>query len=216
MSDAVVFSLTDSNIVYPEMIYLDTNAIAEIGLNRRYKNEIMKFLLDATANDTMFICSPHTYEELKQTIHVDVLKQEMARQGFQHNSNISKPDWKQFEDTNVNVGPTTLRLFNRLVQILKSATANTLYELEELPGSTAQTLTDAYISIGVAPKDAKHSAYMNYHGVNDVLTLDAGYTKVPDINIYAPNYGLTQHSVSGSSPNKFNSIIHTNNASNTP
>jgi len=206
MSDAVVFSIPDKSLSYPDFIYLDTNSVAEIGLDRKYKNQVMTFMIDATQNDTIFVYSSHMIEELQHTIHIDILQKEMQKQGFKPNKNINKPALKQFEDV-VNVGPKTLAVFNDLVNILKSSTANTLYELEEAPPEELRPIIDTYISAGIAPKDAKHSAIMNYHGLNNILTLDKGFTKVPDINIYAPNPGLTNTSFVGSKPNTYTTIM---------
>lgn len=207
MSNPVVFSIPGIGLSYPDFIYLDTNSVVEIGLNRTYSNQVMTFMKDATKNDTIFVYSSHMYEELKQTIHVDLLNREMKNQGFKVDKKNSKPPWKQFEDTGVNIGPTTISVVNDLVDILKSTTANTLYELEEAPSEELRPLIDAYISVGIAPKDAKHSAIMNYNGLNNILTLDKGFMKVPDINIYAPNRSLTNSSIAGATSNPYQSIL---------
>lgn len=201
MNPSVIYSIPSKKINYPEFLYIDTNVLAEIGLNRRYKTKLVDFMKQAAVNDTMFVCSTHMYDELKQTIHVEVLKKEMVNLQFVPDSKIKKPDWKQFEDTDVNIGSTTISKFNSIVTRIKSITSNTIIDLEDLPTREIQTVTDSYIGIGIAPKDAKHSALMNLHGVNNILTIDKGFTKVPDINIYSPN--MTKK---GDKPNNFVSV----------
>lgn len=202
MSRAKVFSIPNNNLVYPEFMYVDTNAVVEIGLNRRYKQQIMDFILAAVANDTMLVYSPHMLEELKQTIHVNVLNKEMRNSRFRADGNNPKAPWKQFEDTNVNVGPTTIAEFNNIIADLGRATSNTFYDLGDGSISDIGNLTNKYMEVGIAPKDAKHAAIMDHNQINNVLTVDNGFTKIPNINIYSPNITPTV-----ASPNDFISIL---------
>jgi hypothetical protein len=208
LSQSVVFSTwsRSTNTNLPEFIYLDTNSVLDIGLNRRHKNALMSFIGYASKNDTIFIYSPHMLEELKHTVHVAILEEEARKINFSDDGS-GKPLWKQLENSGFNAGPLTLKKHEDIMHILKTASSENLMEIDNPPNKELEAHTNEYMKIGIAPKDAKHAAIMNCFHVNNILTKDAGFIKVPDINIYAPNSHILKHQIVGAPPVPYASII---------
>lgn len=211
MNKSVVFSIQNggnANTNLPDILYIDTNSIAEVAFNRDYKSDVMRFVVKAAGNDTIFTYSPHTLDELLHTTHAAVFTEEAIASEFTGNPSKPKtPLWKQYENSGVNLGHKVIERYDEIVQMFTGLAPAAFIEISNPPDADWHNLTRKYILDGTAPKDAKHLAIMNYHGLNNILTLDRGFYRASNLNIYAPNYGLTKYSHNGDKPNSFKSII---------
>ncbi len=200
MNNSVVFSTLGSSPNLPDDCYIDTNAIVELALNRRYNTDVADFLIAASANNTLITFSDHTLDELLHTIHVSVYEEEAKKAGF-------TGGWKEYENSGANHGQAVWDKYTEAIATLESYAGDVLLKLENPSPDDIMECVRKLMLHGVAPKDAKHVSIMHLNGVNSVFTLDAGYVRAPNLNIYSPSNGLLKHVIKGSNTIPYQSNI---------
>ncbi|APB77367.1 hypothetical protein PPYC2_21520 [Paenibacillus polymyxa] len=208
MGQSYVFSTTNNpSLIYPDIAYVDTNAVVEIIFNRTFQSQVTDFFMESAKRNNILVYSDHVLDEIIDCLQTEILKEEATANGFVPNKSLKMPLYKQYESSSgVNVGPKVSSKFCEVVDLL-GAGSNVFYKLESPPAHILRFKTDRYIHHGISPKDAKHLAIAHYHKINNIFTLDGGMTKAPDFNVYGPNRSVTKHSTSGNSPLAFSDVI---------
>ncbi|MGP9039828.1 PIN domain-containing protein [Cytobacillus kochii] len=189
---------------FPDMIYIDTNAVIDIFQNRPYGQLTEDYFKELNKKNGMIVWSSFTMDEVSTVLH------NSAYQNLADYKNISAKDrtpaFKIAENT-----------ASRKESIQIATSVETQKEqiqsyLEQFGGQTDVTERNAsviashiYKTTGLSPKDSKHVAISNLSGINNILTQDAGFLRVSDINIFGSSQTLVNKS-SNKTPNNYVNI----------
>jgi predicted nucleic acid-binding protein len=190
---------------FPDMIYLDTNAVLEIAMQRTHGQLLEDFLIELRKRNGFAIWSDHTLNEVLDVVHYDEYVTYAKQQNLKGNS--KKSAWKLAEDSASE--QESIKISNNVAN--KVDVINTYLEqygfLAETPLSTVEGLSKKiYQNYGGNRKDAKHIAYANVLGVNNILTLDGGILRYPNLNVYGSSQTLVQNYQPGQKPIEFKDL----------
>lgn len=169
--------------MFPEMVYIDTNAVLDIVEQRQMGQITEQYLNELVSKDGMITWSQHTIEEITDFFHVDSYKK-IAKIKQIKNNHI-KSGWKIAEDQATDqesraVSQNVNTQVDKVVSFLEQYGLPTNADEEEVAFLTKEI----YASYGGNRKDSKHVAMANLSGTNNILTQDSGYLRYPNINVY--------------------------------
>lgn len=197
MNGSTIYSIRsgNTNIVYPDIIYLDTSFIYTLygDENASYKQSCEDFLINCTLSETILTYSGVVLDELKHLIQVNIYDKEAERRGItdEYNSNgVIIKRWKRLFDIEPDIMADVMEEYNRVKGILD----NNMILLEYKDDEKFRKLVD-YISLnfGQDSTDAKHIAVALINGINSIATLDEHFVRTDGMNIYGPTKGIIRH-----------------------
>lgn len=195
---------SDSNL-FPNEMYLDTNLALMLVLRKPNFYKVENFLKEyaiTRGNDVFW--SVLTESELFECIHVDTLKRNARKFGYQ------PVKWKDMEN---GLDQKSFSMINNEADDRFTSAINVLKQYGEVlddvnppnqPNSRIIIKENArkiYTTYGGGIKDAEHIAIANEYGINNILTNDSnsgnGFFRYPQQNIY----GISKFISNGYSPN---------------
>ncbi|WP_433948136.1 type II toxin-antitoxin system VapC family toxin [Bacillus tropicus] len=171
------------SLLLPKKAFVDTNAVLEIFLNRKHKNDWLDFFVRGAEEGTEFIYTLHSLGEIRNVLNVQVHKKRADELGF--TGFRGTPAWKKLENsTKYNFSKEVTVEVSKVKQFLDSAgftfktveNDESMFELENL-------YAEKY---DLGPGDATIAAQMDKLGVNSLCSNDAGFLKTDNLNVYIP------------------------------
>lgn len=196
---------SDSNL-FPDQMYLDTNLAVTLIKRDRDFYKIEHYLQEYTNRKKSVYWSRHTEKELYDCLHVDTLKSNSSKYGYQPNQ------WKVMENEisnseSVYLAQITNSRFDNAIQTLKQY--GDLLDLE--PENLFKDTRTIYSAYGGNRKDAEHLAFANAYGINNILTNDSsngnGFFRYPNQNIYGFSKVISDLYVPGKTTNSFQDLF---------
>lgn len=193
--------------MFPDMIYIDTNAILDISLQRSKGRLTQDFLLELIKKDGMLVWSQHVIDEVTDFIHTNEYIQLAKSKGLDHSK------WKYLENSATDkesaiIAQTVNQKVERIEVYLEQFGDKTdVPEIDKLHLSRS-----IYTNFGGNRKDAEHVAIANLTGINNFLTQDQGFLRYPNVNVYGAsreitsNYQIGQASAPYVDLNRFNDL----------
>lgn len=187
---------------FTDIIYIDTNSIIEISKQRKYGRLIEDYLIELNSRSGIIIWSQHTIDELVDFLHVDHYYKYAKANGI--TDTPRKKAWKIAEDTvtnseSINIAQNVYKEADQITSYLEQFGLQT-----EVDTNLAHQLSRAiHSSSGNNLKDAKHVAAANLSGTNNILTLDAGFLRFSDLNVFGASYEIQKHYSPGQALNDY-------------
>ncbi|QIB27571.1 PIN domain-containing protein [Caloranaerobacter azorensis] len=197
MNGSTIYSIRsgNTNIIYPDIIYLDTSFIYTVygDENANYKRSCDDFFINCVLSKTILTYSGVVLDELKHLIQVNIYDKEAEKRGItdEHNSNgVIIKRWKKLFDIEPGIMVDVMKEYNRVREILD----NNMILLEYKDDEKFRKLVD-YIGLnfGQDSIDAKHIAVALINGINSIATLDEHFVRTDGMNIYGPTKGIIKH-----------------------
>ena len=198
-----------NTFVFPDLIYIDTNSILDVVLNRTYGSLVEQYWRELVRNDGMIIWSRHTVEEVINTVHINEYIVYAEQQGINDilypDGKIKKFAWKVAEDKVSNqesslIASTVMTKVNSVFATLEQ------YGLESdnINDKELNQLANAlYRNYGGSLKDAKHVASANLSETNYILSQDSGILRYPAQNVLGASKKLLCYTNSNQTPVDF-------------
>lgn len=193
---------------FPELQYVEANPILDVYGNRRYGSLIEEYWAELYHRGGMITWSQHTVDEVNDVIsgykYTDYAIQNGIKEQILSDGN-KIPAHKVAENTvpdpisiqiALSVQKDTNDIFNKLRQYGLPIENIPIEEVDEL----TKYLHGKY---GGTRKDAKHIAWANLGGTNDILSNDCGLLRFPSVNIYGASWVLRNEMVPHQNPVQF-------------
>lgn len=176
-----VFHVCDYNSPLPDIMYLDTSFIYKIYGNdpqSQHKEDCYNFSNRLAANGVIMAVSQFAIEELEHVI----LKGIYEKRAQERNTN-----WILLLKKTTEFMPEVTAELNRVMGLL-SNNPNVVecpVTMDTEFGILRRKLITAY---ALDTRDAGHVISAHQNSSNSIVTIDYDYHRVPDINIFSPNY----------------------------
>jgi predicted nucleic acid-binding protein len=152
--------------------------------NLKRQQHVRKLLEIFKYKPKLLHISTHTLNEFQDTIVVKWLKTIVEELRITYEGS-KKENWKELEDEHFgDIGITFAELSDKLISEFVNDFKPTIIDI---PNNLFYK-TNIYIKEhGIPPKDARHLAIMHKYKINNIITLDGGFIRSPNINIYTTN-----------------------------
>ncbi len=203
----------DNNNTFPEFVYLDTNPIINIMDQGRHSESDTEYIKELFSKGGIIAWSHHTEQELRNHIHVNEYMR-YARDNhallLSQRSHGNTPLWKIAEDKvsnevskqiAINVHDQAESVFDELRNY------GFLLDGKEFCTNEVVELTRyIYSRCGGSEKDAKHIAFANLYGINNIFSHDAGMLRYHFQNVFGASNGVVNNCINGQAPLNFTSF----------
>jgi len=185
---------------FPDIIYIDANPALDILFQRTYGQLVEDYWAELVRRDGMITWSPYTIDEILNVLHTNKYIQyaDANSVGPQYNSTnrtIIKPAWKVAEDTiskkdSIQLASQIHQEVNSLISRLQQYGL----EVDKTNENEVRLLTtEIYKNCGGSFKDAKHVAFANLNQVNNIMSHDPGFLRIPGQNVFGATASLLNH-----------------------
>lgn len=192
--------------IFPEIIYLDANPAIDIANQRTYGKVLEGYIQDLARKGKMITWSEVTKEEVTGVIHNSkydtYADQHDIKDEYYTNGNFRRPARKVAEGIVSQQEATLISLevlseTDKIFQVLEQYGMQLENQDEQ---EIKQIRNYLYGNYGGGLKDAKHIAYANLSGVNNILSNDSGLLRYPCINVYGASVTVINFSNSKQLP----------------
>ncbi len=186
MNKSSVFDIEKKNGKYtvsklPEMVYFDTSFIGEvIGYNsdKQSKTLCKEFISELSLNNSLLVISPIVLEELYHIIRAKYVCNLLGDQ------NLKSKDIESYIARHPDVHSAIMKEIRKVKIELEPIFISLSYNHDDKFDELTVRVMELF---QLDSKDAQHIAYCLLNGINNIATIDYGFSRTDNMNIYTTN-----------------------------
>lgn len=200
----------DDPNMFPDFIYIDTNAVLEIMIpDRNFHNATLAYVNEFHNKNGIILWSPFVTNELYDFFQYGENKKGADRFNLNITNEAEAISGKTYENTAPKIHSVASA---ETVKFLVDKTESMLSEFGfklELSNDTYDLASEIHVKYGSNIKDANHIAVCQLNEVNNILTHDAniGFLRYDNHNIYGASYGIANQYALNQQKNSFVNLI---------